>query len=191
MRDRRIIELLSPAKNAECAIAAIKAGADAVYMGASSFGARSLAGNSFDAIKKSADFAHLFGARVYITLNTILFDGEVEQARETAFKACDAGADALIIQDMGLMNGELPPIELHASTQCNIRTPEKAKFLEDAGFDTLVLARELSLKEIDRVFCPRGAVRFIQRAMLPKPRNRRQKRKPRRMRPALQNALLA
>lgn len=151
MRDRRTIELLSPAKNAECAIAAIKAGADAVYMGASSFGARSLAGNSFDAIKKSADFAHLFGARVYITLNTILFDGEVEKARETAFKAYESGADALIIQDMGLMNGELPPIELHASTQCNIRTPEKAKFLEDAGFDTLVLARELSLKEIESI----------------------------------------
>ena len=100
MRDRRTIELLSPAKNAECAIAAIKAGADAVYMGASSFGARSLAGNSFDAIKKSADFAHLFGARVYITLNTILFDGEVEQARETAFKACDAGADALSLLNL-------------------------------------------------------------------------------------------
>lgn len=151
MRDRRIIELLSPAKNADCAISAIKAGADAVYMGASSFGARSLAGNSFDSIRKAADFAHIFGARIYITLNTILFDGEVEKARETAFKAYESGADALIIQDMGLMNGELPPIELHASTQCNIRTPEKAKFLEDAGFDTLVLARELSLKEIENI----------------------------------------
>lgn len=151
MRNRQYIELLSPAKNVGCAISAIKAGADAVYMGASSFGARSLAGNSFDDIKKSADFAHKFGARIYITLNTILFDNEVELAREVAFKAYEAGADALIIQDMGLFNGQLPPIELHASTQCNIRTPQKAKLLEDAGFDTLVLARELTLSEIENI----------------------------------------
>ncbi|MBO7521365.1 MAG: U32 family peptidase, partial [Opitutales bacterium] len=151
MRPREQIELLSPAKNAEIAISAIRAGADAVYMGADSFGARSGARNDFSDIKKAADFARIFGARIYITLNTILFDGEVERARETAFKAYEAGADALIIQDMGLLEGELPPIELHASTQCFISTPQKAKFLEDAGFDTLVLARELSLGEIEKI----------------------------------------
>ncbi|MBR6389470.1 MAG: U32 family peptidase [Opitutales bacterium] len=151
MRPRDEIELLSPAKNAEVAISAVKAGADAVYMGADAFGARAGARNDFSEVKKAADFAHKFGARLYIALNTILFDGEVERARETAFKACESGADALIIQDMGLIGGELPPIELHASTQCFINTPEKAKFLEAAGFDTLVLARELSLKEIGEI----------------------------------------
>lgn len=151
MRDRKIIELLSPAKNLACAKAAILAGADTVYMGASAFGARSNAANSLQDLKEAANFAHDFGARLYVALNTILSDDELSEAKKLANLAYEAGADALIIQDLGLISDDLPPIEIHASTQCDIRTPEKARFLESAGFDTLVLARELSLSEISAI----------------------------------------
>lgn len=151
MRDRNIIELLSPAKNLACARAAILAGADTVYMGAAAFGARSNATNSLQDLKEAANFAHDFGARLYVALNTILSDDELSEAKKLANLAYEAGADALIIQDLGLISDDLPPIEIHASTQCDIRTPEKARFLESAGFDTLVLARELSLSEISAI----------------------------------------
>lgn len=151
MLERSKIELLSPAKNKECAIAAILAGADAVYMGAQAFGARQNAGNSYEDIRDVCNFAHSYGARVYIALNTIFTDDELQIARDTAFKVYRCGADAIIIQDMGLLMGELPPLEIHASTQCHIADLKKAQFLENAGFSTLVLARELSLKEISEI----------------------------------------
>lgn len=144
----RTIELLAPAKNLECGLTAIDSGADAVYIGGPSFGARVNAPNSLDDIKKLCDYAHLFGARIHVTVNTILNDEELKKARELTFKLYDAGVDALIIQDLGLLNGPLPPLELHASTQQNNQTPEKVLFLERAGFSQVVLARELSLKEI-------------------------------------------
>ena len=120
-------------------------------MGAAAFGARSNAANSLQDLKEAANFAHDFGARLYVALNTILSDDELGEAKKLANLAYEAGADALIIQDLGLISDDLPPIEIHASTQCDIRTPEKARFLESAGFDTLVLARELSLSEISAI----------------------------------------
>jgi putative protease len=148
---RRPIELLSPAKNAEIGRAAILHGADAVYIGGPAYGARHGAGNSLQDIARLVSFAHRFHARIYVTLNTILSDAELEAARRLAQDCWNAGVDALIVQDMGLLELDLPPIDLHASTQCDIRTPEKARFLADAGFSQLVLARELSLKEIAAV----------------------------------------
>lgn len=144
----REIELLAPAKNADFGIAAIEHGADAVYIGGPAFGARANAGNSLPDIERLTRYAHRFNARVLIALNTILRDDELENARRLVWQCWDAGADALIVQDMGLLELDLPPIQLHASTQCDIRTPEKARFLESAGFSRLVLARELSLRQI-------------------------------------------
>ena len=149
--NQRPIELLAPARNAEIGRAAILHGADAVYIGGPAFGARHTAGNSMQEIARLVSFAHRFHARIYVTLNTILSDAELEPARRLAQECWDAGVDALIVQDMGLLELDLPPIDLHASTQCDIRTPEKARFLADAGFSQLVLARELSLKEIAAV----------------------------------------
>jgi putative protease len=145
------IELLSPARNAEIGRAAILHGADAVYIGGPAFGARDKAGNSISAIADLVEFAHKFHARIYVALNTILHDDELEAARRLAQDCWNAGVDALIVQDMGLLELSLPPIDLHASTQCDIRTPAKARFLADAGFSQLVLARELSLEEIAAV----------------------------------------
>ncbi len=142
------LELLSPAKNADFGIEAINHGADAVYIGGPGFGARAGAGNSLADIERLSRYAHRFNARVLLTLNTILRDDELEHARRLAWQAFEAGVDALIVQDMGLLEIDLPPIELHASTQCNIRTPQKARFLEDVGFSQMVLARELSLAQI-------------------------------------------
>lgn len=146
--DRRILELLAPAKNDEFGIAAIDHGADAVYIGGPAFGARSNAGNDVAAIKRLAEFAHRFRARVYVTLNTILRDDEIEAARRIAWQVYEAGADALLVQDMGLLELDLPPIALHASTQADARDPAKARFLQDVGFSQIVLARELSLPQI-------------------------------------------
>ena len=126
-------------------------GADAVYIGGPSFGARDKAGNTLADIAELVKFAHRFHARIYVTLNTILHDAELEAAAKLAHDCYDAGVDALIVQDMGLLELDLPPIDLHASTQCDIRTPEKAKFLADAGFSQLVLARELTVEEIAKV----------------------------------------
>lgn len=142
------IELLSPAKNLEVGIAAINHGADAVYIGGPSFGAREKVGNSIEDIEKLCRHAAIYDAKVYVTLNTLLFDNELEQARKIAWDCYNAGVDALIVQDMALLMMDMPPIALHASTQCNNTTPEKVKFLEDIGFKQVVLARELSINEI-------------------------------------------
>ena len=142
------LELLSPAKNADIGIEAFRHGADAVYIGGPSFGARSAAGNSLEDISRLCETAHRFRGRVMMTLNTILRDEEIEPAAKLAWDAWNAGVDALIVQDMGLLKADLPPIQLHASTQCDIRTPEKAKFLEETGFSQIVPARELTLEEI-------------------------------------------
>lgn len=145
------LELLSPAKNADFGIEAINHGADAVYIGGPSFGARSNAGNPVADIARLTAHAHRYNARVLVALNTILDDSEIETARQLVDQLYDAGADALIVQDMGLLELDLPPIALHASTQADIRTLAKARFLEDVGFSQLVLARELSLDKISAI----------------------------------------
>lgn len=145
------LELLAPARDADAGIAAIDHGADAVYIGGPAFGARAAAGNSLDDIARLTAYAHRFNARVFLALNTLFTNEELPLARKLAFELADAGADVLILQDMGLLEGPLPDIELHASTQCDIRTPEKAAFLESVGFSQLVLARELSLPEMAAV----------------------------------------
>ena len=145
------LELLSPAKNLECGIAAIRHGADAVYIGAPRFGARESAGNSIEEIEKLAAEAHLFGAKTYVALNTILYDNELSEAERIIRQVYEAGADALIIQDFGILEMDLPPIALHASTQANNFTSAKIKFLEAVGFKRAVLARELSLQQIGEI----------------------------------------
>lgn len=147
----RRIELLCPAKNIQTAKSAILCGADAVYIGANAFGARYVASNPTDEIAELCDFAHLYGCRVCITLNTILHDDEIPQAIDLAKKLYDVGVDSLIIQDLGLLECGLPPMPLQASTQCHTTTTEKAKFLEACGFGTIVLARELSLEQIKEI----------------------------------------
>ncbi|ELY2906165.1 U32 family peptidase [Cronobacter dublinensis] len=142
------LELLSPARDTAIAREAILHGADAVYIGGPGFGARHNASNSLQDIAGLVPFAHRFGAKVFVTLNTILHDDELEPARKLIGQFYDAGVDALIVQDMGIMELDIPPIELHASTQCDIRSVEKAKFLSDAGFSQIVLARELNLNQI-------------------------------------------
>ena len=145
------LELLAPAKTAAIGREAILHGADAVYIGGPSFGARDKAGNSMGDIAGLVEFAHRFHAKIFVTLNTILHDAELDAAQKLAHECRDAGVDALIVQDMGLLELDLPPIELHASTQCDIRTPEKARFLSDVGFSQIVLARELTIEEIAAV----------------------------------------
>lgn len=147
----RPIELLSPAKDLNCGIEAINHGADAVYIGAPKFGARAAAGNSLEDIRELCEYAHLYGARIYVTLNTILKEDELEEAERMIWDLWRVGTDALIIQDIGITRLNLPPIPLHASTQTDNRTPEKVRFLEAAGFTQVVLARELSLNEIRRI----------------------------------------
>ncbi|MDR0972846.1 MAG: U32 family peptidase [Prevotellaceae bacterium] len=147
----RAIELLSPARDAQCAIAAIDHGADAVYIGAPQFGARAAATNSLEDLARVAEYAHTYDARVYATVNTLLFDHELPEAERLCWQLYHAGIDALIVQDMGITRLHLPPMPLHASTQTDNRTPEKVKFLADAGFRRIVLARELSLNEIRRI----------------------------------------
>ena len=142
------IELLSPAKNLEVGIAAINHGADAVYIGGPSFGAREKVGNSIEDIETLCRHAALFDAKVYVTMNTLLFDNELEDARKLAYDCWNAGVDALIVQDMALLNMDMPPIALHASTQCHNIDAEKVKFMEDVGFSQVVLARELSIEQI-------------------------------------------
>ena len=145
------VELLAPAKNADIGISAINHGADAIYIGGPDYGARHNAGNNVADIERLTRHAHRYNARVFVTLNTILRDDELESARQLAWQVCEAGADALIIQDMGLLMLDLPPIQLHASTQCDIRTPEKGRFLQDVGFSQIVVARELTLQQIQSV----------------------------------------
>lgn len=145
------LELLSPARNTAIARQAILHGADAVYLGGPSFGARSKAGNSISDLAKLVEFARFYNAKVFVALNTILHDNELNAARKQVEQLYNAGINALIVQDMALMEMDLPPIEMHASTQCDIRTLDKAKFLSDAGFSQLVLARELTLEEISQI----------------------------------------
>lgn len=145
------LELLSPAKDIDIAKHAILHGADAVYIGGPSFGARHNAGNSVSDIAKLVEFAHCYYAKVFVTLNTILHDNELTAARQLIYQLYDAGVDALIVQDMGILQLDIPPIDLHASTQADIRTVEKAKFLSDVGFSQIVLARELDLQQIKAI----------------------------------------
>lgn len=145
------IELLSPARDLACGIAAIDHGADAVYIGAARFGARAAAGNSTDDIAKLCDYAHRFGAKIYATINTLLYENEREEARRLAWDLYQAGVDALIVQDPVMLNLDLPPIPLHASTQMDNRTAEKVLKLKELGFNQIVLARELTLEEISSI----------------------------------------
>ena len=153
---QRPIELLAPAKNLECGIEAINHGADAVYIGAPRFGARAAAGNSLADIEALVQYAHLYNVRIYVTVNTILRDDELKETEALIWDLYRVGVDALIVQDMGLTQLNLPPIPLHASTQMDNRTVEKVRFLADAGFRQVVLARELSVNEISRIHaaCP-------------------------------------
>ncbi len=145
------IELLAPARDLNTALEAISHGADAVYIGAGRFGARAAAGNSVDEIRQLCHQAHVFRVKVYVTLNTILMDSELEDARQLAWQLYEAGADALIVQDMAFLEMDMPPIPLHASTQINNRTPEQVRCLRDLGFGQVVLARELSLPEMAEI----------------------------------------
>ena len=146
--DTTKIELLSPAKDVEVGIAAINHGADAVYIGGPSFGAREKASNSIADIERLCRHAALYDAKVYVTLNTLLYNSELERARQLAYDCWNAGVDALIVQDLQLLDLDLPPIPLHASTQCDNLTVERVQQLEQLGFSQVVLGRELSLKEI-------------------------------------------
>ena len=145
------LELLAPARDADIGIAAIHHGADAVYIGAPAFGARASASNTLQDIERLCKEAHRFNSKIFITLNTILRDDELEAAQKMAWDVYRAGADVLIVQDMGLLEMDLPPIQLHASTQTDIRTPEKARFMQDVGFSQIVLARELTLPQIKAI----------------------------------------
>ena len=149
------VELLAPAKNLETAIAAINSGADAIYIGATDFGARKNAPNSLEDIEKLVKFAHIFNVSIHVVINTILNNKELDNAIDLVKNLYNIGVDAIIVQDMGLLkaaiDGKLPPIEIHASTQCNTRTLEKAKFFDSLGFARVILARELSIDKIAEI----------------------------------------
>lgn len=149
------VELLAPAKNYETAIAAINSGADAIYIGATDFGARKNAPNSLSDIENLVNYAHLFNVKIHVVINTILNDFELSNAIKLIHKLYEIGVDAIIVQDMGILKsaieGKLPPIEIHASTQCNNRTLEKAKFFDKVGVSRVILARELSLDAITTI----------------------------------------
>lgn len=148
---KKKIEILAPAKNLVQGIAAINAGADAVYIGATMFGARTNATNSVEDISELVSYAHLFKAQVFVVINTILYDNELEQCKKLIYELYDIGVDALIVQDMALLEMDLPPIVIHASTQANNRDPKHVKFLKDAGMKRVVLARELNLDQIREI----------------------------------------
>jgi 23S rRNA 5-hydroxycytidine C2501 synthase len=145
------VEILAPAKNLVQGIAAINAGADAVYIGAPLFGARTNATNSIEDIAEMVRYAHLFKAQIFVTINTIMYDDELELCRDLIIQLYNIGVDAIIIQDMGLLEMDLPPIVIHASTQANNRDPKHVKFLKDAGIKRVVLARELNLDQIKEI----------------------------------------
>ncbi len=145
------IELLAPARDLECGIAAIDCGADAVYIGAAYFGARAKAGNSLADIETLAHHAHKYWAKVYVTLNTLLYDDELSMAVDLAHQLYEIGADALIVQDLGLLECDLPPLPLIASTQMHNHTPARVAFLEQVGFQRVILARELDLDQIKAI----------------------------------------
>ena len=146
------LELLAPAKNLACGIAAIDHGADAVYIGAPKFGARAAVGNSIDDIRQLCDYAHQFGARIYVTLNTIVYDHELDEAQKLINQLAGIGVDAILVQDMGLLQFmQDKPFEIHASTQTDNRTADKVRWLKQVGFSRAVLARELSAEEIAEI----------------------------------------
>ena len=151
MSHPRKIELLAPARNVETAIAAIDSGADAVYIGAAQFGARQAAGNTVEDIARLVEYAHIFGVKVYVTLNTILTDEEIEPAERLITELYKVGVDALIVQDFAITKMNIPPIQLHCSTQMDNCTVEKVRFLAQTGFPRVVLARELSLQQIAEI----------------------------------------
>jgi 23S rRNA 5-hydroxycytidine C2501 synthase len=151
IKTRRHLELLAPARNADFGIEAINHGADAVYIGGPAFGARAKAPNTLEDIARLVKHAHRYHAEVFVALNTIFHDNELEGARKLAHQLYEADVDALIVQDMGLLEMDLPPIQLHASTQTDIRTVEKAVFLDQVGFSQMVLARELDLHTIQKI----------------------------------------
>ena len=144
----RKIELLAPAKNLETGMAAINYGADAVYIGAPKFGARAAVGNTLEDIGELIKYAHKYWAKVFIAMNTILYDNELKEAEAQIHALYKLGADALIVQDMSILEMDLPPIELHASTQTHNFDLERIQFLEKAGFKRIILAREVSLEQI-------------------------------------------
>jgi putative protease len=148
---KKKVEILAPAKNLDQGIAAINAGADAVYVGAPLFGARTNATNSVEDIAKLVEYAHLFKAQVFVVLNTILYDNELETCRQLIHELYKIKVDALIVQDMAIMEMDIPPIVIHASTQANNRDPKHVKFLADAGIKRVVLARELNLSQINEI----------------------------------------
>jgi 23S rRNA 5-hydroxycytidine C2501 synthase len=150
-KTRKHLELLAPAKNADFGIEAINHGADAVYIGGPAFGARAKAPNTVEDIVRLVKHAHRYHAEVFVALNTIFHDNELEGVRELIYQLYDAEVDALIVQDMGLLEMDLPPIQLHASTQTDIRTVEKAQFLDQVGFSQLVLARELDIRTVKQI----------------------------------------
>lgn len=145
------LELLAPAKNADYGIAAIKAGADAVYIGAESFGARAAAGNSLDDINRLVEFAHQYYARVYVVVNTIIYENEIKEVESLIHSLYEIGVDAIIIQDLGILKMNIPPIPIFASTQTNNYDLERIKFIDSLGVDRIILARELSLEQIDTI----------------------------------------
>ena len=145
------LELLAPAKNLECGMAAIDHGADAIYIGAQRFGARVAAGNSVNDIRQLCRYAHPFGIKVFVTVNTLLYDDELEATQQQINQLYEAGVDAILVQDMAILRMSLPPIELHASTQTDNRTAEKVRWLYEVGFQRAVLARELSVDEIAHI----------------------------------------
>ena len=146
------LELLAPARDKECAIAAINFGADAIYIGPPEFGARKNASNTLDDIKEVVDFAHKFFARVYVTLNTILRDDELDKVQKLLYKLYDIGVDGIIVQDFAIFKMDLPPFLISASTQCDIRDVKKAKFFEKIGLDRVILARELSIEDVREIY---------------------------------------
>lgn len=146
-----LLELLAPAKNLECGIAAVDHGADAVYIGASRFGARVSAGNSVADIRQLCEYAHPFGVKIYVTVNTILYDHELKATEKLLWELYEVGVDAILVQDMGILRMSLPPIALHASTQTDNRSADKVGWLHDIGFQRVVLARELSVSEISDI----------------------------------------
>ena len=145
------IELLAPAKDKQCAITAINSGADAVYIGYQKFGARKQAGNSLDDIREVVEYADKYRAKVHVTLNTIYKDDEIQDVVKVIKELYKIGVSAVIVQDMGLLEFDLPPICLHASTQCNNDSLEKVKFLENTEFQRVILPREFSLAEIKNI----------------------------------------
>ncbi|SDK57798.1 putative protease [Methylophilus rhizosphaerae] len=150
-KNRKHLELLAPAKNADYGIEAINHGADAVYIGGPAFGARAKAPNTVQDIARLVQHAHRFHAEVFVALNTIFHDNELEGVRQLVHQLYDSGVDALIVQDMGLLELDLPPIQLHASTQTDIRTAQKAQFLDQVGFSQIVLARELDIATVKKI----------------------------------------